>query len=188
MKLMTAGKLLVLASLLSFLAGCGSDEPQDVREWMAEQTKDMKGKVPELPQIKSLPPIVYEPGDAVQPFAGEKLFAEEAKAAQASRNGSPSSVNADAYPLARVPLESVRLVGTMLIGKETVAIVQSDRDVPRKIRVGDYVGQNNGRVISIKMAKQQDDGEIVIKEKVLDKGVWVDRETRITTSGQGDKK
>lgn len=188
MKLMTAGKLLLVTALLPFLGGCGSGEPDDVREWMAEQTKDMKGKVPELPQIKSLPPIVYEPGDAVQPFANEKLFADEAKAAQEGRNGGPRMVNADAYPLARVPVESIRLVGTMIIGKETVAVVQSDRDVPRKVRVGDYIGQNNGRIIAIKMAKQQDDGEIVIKEKVLDKGVWVDRETRITTSGQGDKK
>lgn len=182
----TAGKLLLLASLLA-LAGCGSGEPEDVRQWMEEQTKNLKGQVPDLPQIKTLPPIVYEPGDAVQPFAGDKLFAEEVKAAQEGRNGGPRQVNADAYPLARVPLESVRLLGTMIVGKETIAIVQSDRDASRKVRVGDYIGQNNGRVIAIKMAKQ-DDGEIVIKEKVLDKGVWVERETRITTSGQGDKK
>ncbi|HEX5393157.1 MAG TPA: pilus assembly protein PilP [Rhodocyclaceae bacterium] len=181
-----AGKLLLLASLF-VLAGCGSDEPQDVREWMAEQTKDLKAQIPDLPQIKSLPPIVYEPGDAVQPFAGDKLFAEEAKAAQEGRNGGPKQVNADAYPLARVPLESIRLLGTMIVGKETIAIVQSDRDASRKVRIGDYIGQNNGRIVAIKMATQ-DDGEIVIKEKVLDKGVWVERETRITTSGQGEKK
>lgn len=182
---MTAGKALLLASLL-VLAGCGGDEPEDVRQWMAEQTKDMKGKVPDLPQIKPLPPIVYEPGDAVQPFAGEKLFAGESPAGPNARPGM-SMVNADAYPLARVPLESIRLIGTMTIGKQVVAVVQSERDSPRKIRVGDYLGQNNGRVVAIK-ANKEDDGEVVIKEKVLDKGVWVEREARITTSGQGDKK
>lgn len=181
---------------LLLLAGCGSDEPEDVRQWMAESAKNMHGKVPDLPQIQPLPVINYEPGEAAQPFAADKLFAEDAKAAKEGRNGGPKSVNNDAYPLTRVPLESIRLIGTMVIDKvvgksvvkEKVAIVQADRDASRPVRVGDYIGQNNGRVTAIKLSTTQEDGEILVKETVFEKGVWVERENRIATPGQGDKK
>jgi type IV pilus assembly protein PilP len=187
MKSLISVKLLLLATLTVSLAGCGDGEPEDVRQWMAEQTKDMKGKVPELPQIKSLPPIVYEPGDAIQPFANDKLFADDSRSSRESKSGR-TMVNPDVYPLTRAPLDSFRLVGTMTIGKQIVAIVATERDTPRQARVGDYIGQNMGRIKSITPATMQSDGEIVIVESVLEKGLRVERETRIGQPAQGDKK
>lgn len=192
----TLCKVAALLLPLLLLAGCGSDEPEDVREWMAESAKTMKGKVPDLPQIQPLPVINYDPGELSQPFSSDKLFAQEAKTAQEGPNGGPKSINSDAYPLTRVPLESIRLIGTMIIDKpvgkavvkEKVAIVQSERDTPRPVRVGDYLGQNKGRVTAIKLSTTQEDGEILVKETVFEKGVWVERESRVTTPGQGDKK
>ncbi|RTL56883.1 MAG: hypothetical protein EKK46_03780 [Rhodocyclaceae bacterium] len=175
-----------LISLL--LASCGGGEPEDVRLWMTESTKDMRGKVPPLPEIKAMPVITYEPGELIPPFNTEKLFAEEAKSAQIARNGGPKPLNPDAYPMTRVPLEAIRLVGTMLIGKEVTAIMTIDREAPRRVRVGDYVGQNFGRVTSIKLASDLNDGEVTVKETVLEKGVWVEKESRVAMPSQGDKK
>ncbi|MCK9283127.1 MAG: pilus assembly protein PilP [Rhodocyclaceae bacterium] len=169
------------------LAACSQGEPEDVRAWMQESAKDMKGKIPGVPEIKPLPVITFEPNDRAAPFSLDKLFAEAARARAASGSG-PKPVNPDAYPFARVPLESIRLLGTMTIGNQPVAVVASDRDTPRQVRVGDYLGQNHGRIVSIRANTESNDGEIVIKEQVLEKGVWVERESRVTLPGQGEKK
>jgi len=168
------------------LAGCGTGEPQDVRVWMEENAKGLRGKVPDLPEIKPLPVIAYEPGELAAPFSVDKLLA--AAASGPAKGGGPKPVNPDAYPLTRVPLESLRLIGTLNVGGKTVAIVAAERDSPLKINVGDYLGQNNGRVVAIHPASGANDGEVVVKEQVLDKGVWVERENRVTLAGQGEKK
>lgn len=186
---MNAGiRLFLLAALPVILASCGGDESEDVRQWMTDATKDMHGKVPPLPEMKPMPVITYDPGEMIPPFSGDKLFAEEAKNAQNGRNGGPKPLNPDAYPMTRSPLESIRLIGTMVIGKQVIAVMASDREAPRQVKVGDYVGQNFGKVTSIKLASDLSDGEVLVKETVLEKGIWTERESRITMSGQGDKK
>lgn len=185
---MNAGRLAATPFMLLFclaLAGCGDEEPEDIRQWMNESTKDMRGKVPPLPEIKALPAISYEPGEIISPFALEKLFADEVNAA---RNNLAKKVNSDAYPLARVPLETIRLLGTLTVGSQIIAVVSSAGDVPRRVKLGDYIGQNGGRIVAIHPATEKSDAEIVIKETVQEKASWVERESRITSTGQGDQK
>lgn len=172
----------------TLLAACSSGEPEDVRQWMKESSKDMRGKVPDLPQLKLLPILAYEPGDLASPFVPEKLFADDAIAKKAAQENTPNAVNPDAYPLTRVPIESIRLLGTLMIGKQLTALVTAERDVPRRVRVGDYLGQNQGRITSITPSNSQGDGTVTVVEKIFDKGAWVERETKISQPGQGDKK
>ena len=181
---------ILVGTLALLLSGCGSDEPEDVREWMRTNSANLKGKIPDLPQIKPLPAVAYDPGDLASPFVPEKLVGAEMKALSKSldANKDMKASNPDAYPLARVALENIRMIGTLTVGKDTVAIVTSDRDSPRQIKVGDYVGQNFGRVTAIHPASDNNDGDIEIVEKVLDKGGWVERANRITQPLQGGSK
>ncbi|HQR05053.1 MAG: pilus assembly protein PilP [Proteobacteria bacterium] len=170
------------------LVACSGGEPGDIREWMRESSKDLKARVPPLPEMQSPPVLVYEPGDLASPFSTDKLFAGDAAGAGAGQLASGKAVNTDAYPLTRAPLETLRLVGTITIGKEVVALVAMDRAAPYQVRVGDFIGQNLGKVIRIRPATDKDDAEITVKESVFEKGVWVERENRLPLpSSQGDK-
>ena len=182
--------LFLMGTVALTLAGCGSDEPEDVREWMRTNSANLKGKIPDLPQIKPLPAVAYDPGDLPSPFVPEKLVGAELKSMSKSldANRSLRASNPDAYPLARVPLENIRMIGTLTVGKDTVAVVATDRDSPRQIKVGDYIGQNFGRVTAIHPASDSGDGEIELTEMVLDKGGWVERANRITQPLQGGTK
>lgn len=168
------------------LAGCGEGEPEDVKQWMQESAAGLKGRVPELPQIKPLPEVVYEPGQLVSPFSFEKLFAEEARLSKASLGNGPKPVNPDAHPLTKAALENIRMVGTLSIKGEIHALLVSDRDTPRKVKVGDFIGQNFGRVVAIHQQTERSDGETVVKEMILEKGVWVERDNRIVQPVQGE--
>jgi type IV pilus assembly protein PilP len=56
----------LLATIL--LAACGGERHGDLKQWMHESTKDLKGKVPPLPEIKPFPVVAYEAGELVDPF------------------------------------------------------------------------------------------------------------------------
>lgn len=179
--LRTYGVLVVL----TVLAGCGGSEEQDIKEWMKEESRGLKGRVPELPEIKPPPVFAYDPGDLESPFAPSKVFAEEKRlAGNKVISGGPRNVNVDAYPMAKYPLESIRMVGTLKIGKEWRAVVTAEREPVRQVRVGDYMGQNHGRITAIEPASGDSSGAIHLKEIVFEKGVWIERESRLPPMDQ----
>lgn len=176
---------LLLAAFM--LVACGGSDEQDIREWMKEQSKDLKGRVPDLPQIKPLTVLAYEPGDLSPPFSPDKIFAGDRKTGAnggATVSGGPKDINPDAQPMTKYPLESIRLVGTILVGKELRAIVASEREPVRQVRIGDYLGQNHGRITAIEPAAGDSQGRILLKEVVLDKGIWIERETQLPPQDQ----
>lgn len=182
------GRLIGLLLVPMLLVACGGGEPEDVRAWMRESAKDLKARIPALPQIKPLEVLAFEPGDVVSPFAPEKALGDSGAAVSGPKAPGAKNINPDAYPLVRVPTEAIRLIGTMVIGKELVALVAAERDFPRRVRVGDYIGQNGGRVMAIRPATDRSEAEVLIRESVLEKGLWVERENRLTAPSQGDSK
>ena len=177
-------RLLLLVFVPFLMAACGGSDEQGIREWMKEQSKDLRGRVPDLPQIKPLPVLAYDPGDLAAPFSPDKVFAEDAKAGHMVVNGGPKAVNPDAQPMTKYPLETIRVLGTIMVGKELRALVASEREPVRQVRVGDYLGQNHGRIIFIEPATGDRQVAIGLKEVVFDKGVWIERESRLPPPDQ----
>ena len=75
---MKSHRLLVLLPLL--LSGCASDEHQDLRQWMRDEAKGMKGKVAPLPEITPFPVVSYETEMLTPPFATGKIVTLEVAA------------------------------------------------------------------------------------------------------------
>lgn len=177
--------MLVAASLL---AACGGNNHDDIKAWMQEASKDLRGHVPDLPQIKPLEVKPYESGDLISPFAPDKVVSGGlGTGGQGAGAGGPPPLNPDIYPLTKVPLESIRFVGTIIVDKEVRGLVQIEREPIRQVRVGDYMGQNHGRVMRIQPDGEDATGQIVLKEKLLDKGAWIERETQFP-GDKGDRK
>lgn len=183
--------LIIFAAATSslLLAGCSNDDHGDVRAWMLEASKDLHGHVPDLPQIKPLDVKPYEPGDLISPFSQEKVISGGiASSTQLLRAGGPAPLNPDIYPLTKVPLETIRFVGTIIVDKDIRALVQVEREPVRQVRIGEYMGQNHGRVQRIEPARGDSPGQVLLKEKLFDKGVWVERDTLFPAQGKGDRK
>ena len=49
--------------LAMFLAACGGEQHDDVKKWMNEAGKDLRGRIPPLPEVKSFPVAEYEAGN-----------------------------------------------------------------------------------------------------------------------------
>lgn len=155
----------VLTIILGSLSGCAGDEHATVKQWMAEASKDLKGRVPPLPSIKTFPVVAYESGALIDPFRPAKL--------QAAKGGAGSGIRPDLNrrrePLEAFPLESLTMVGTISMKGRPLAIVNGNATI-YQVGVGNYMGQNFGVITQVT------EGEITLKELVEDtNGDWVER-------------
>ncbi|HXZ51787.1 MAG TPA: pilus assembly protein PilP, partial [Burkholderiales bacterium] len=66
-------KIIVLASAV-LLAACGADEHSDLKQELNALTKDLRGHVPPLPQVKPYEPVPYTAEALVDPFLPDRII------------------------------------------------------------------------------------------------------------------
>ena len=161
---------LISVMSLALLAGCGGQSHQDLRNWMAEQGKGVRGKLDPLPQIKPYEPFAYNDFDLPDPFKPRKI--EPVKGESTSKLA--PDLNRRREPLEAYPLESLSMVGTLEKGKALFALVKTpERDI-YQVRQGNHMGQNFGVVVGI------GDTEIKLKELMQDgAGDWSERSSTL---------
>jgi type IV pilus assembly protein PilP len=154
--------LAVGAGLL--VAGCGGESHQDLRAWMNEQGKGVRGKLDPLPQIKPYEPFAYNAFDLPDPFRPRTI-----EPAKGGGKLAPDLSRAR-EPLEAYPLESLNMVGTLERGKAVYALVRTPERDLYQVRRGSHLGQNFGVVTDVT------DAEIRLKELVQDSaGDWSER-------------
>lgn len=139
------------------LAACGGEDHQDLRQWMKDATKDFKGRIPPLQKIKSFPMVAYEGGDLVDPYNASKIEPER----KAGGGGIKPDLDRRKEPLEAYPLESLKMVGTLMMGKMAHALVQADKNL-HQVKIGNYMGQNFGIITDV------NETEVKLKELVPD--------------------
>jgi type IV pilus assembly protein PilP len=169
-----------IALALAFsMAGCGVGEHEDLREWMKSSTKDLRGKVPPLPEIKPFPVVAYEAAELTDPFSSKKL---EPNKQQKTGTGAQPDMNRQREPLEAYPLESLKMVGILMQRKKFHALVQADKTL-HQVRVGNYIGQNFGVITKVAEA------EVTLKELVQDaSGDWTERTSTLQLQEKGTGK
>lgn len=167
-------------SLMTVLlvAGCGGQSHQDLRNWMAEQGKGVRGKLDPLPQIKPYEPFAYADFDLPDPFKPRKI--EPVKGENTSKLA--PDLNRRREPLEAYPLEGLSMVGTLEKGKALYALVKTpERDI-YQVRQGNHMGQNFGVIVGIS------ETEIKLKELMQDgAGDWSERSSTLNLL-QADQK
>jgi len=169
--------LFVLVTLL--LSACSGGDHDDLRQWMSETSKDVKGKVPELPQVKPYEPVPYDVGNLIDPFKSEKIRPDQKKG---GGGGLQPDLERPREPLEAYPLESLKYVGVMTRKKTSFAIILVDGAL-YQVRAGNYMGQNFGVITQIS------ESEVKLKELVQDAaGDWAERESVLMLQGPEEKK
>lgn len=169
-----------LAALLSAtLVACSGGDNQDLRQWMSDAGKDIRGKIPALPQVKPYEPVPYDAGGMVDPFKPAKIGPEQKK------NGTGSvqpDLDRPREPLEAYPLESLKFVGVMTKKKVSYAIIQVDGSL-YQVKVGNYMGQNFGIITKLT------ESEVTLKELTQNPdGDWVEKVSTLLLQVQEGKK
>jgi type IV pilus assembly protein PilP len=154
------------------LAACGGEEHGDLKQELANLTKDVRGRVDPLPQVKPYEPVPYTAESQVDPFRPERIDIAKAGVAPSASKLAPDQ-NRPKEPLEAFPLESIQMLGTITQNKETFALVKAGTNLYR-VKKGNYMGQNFGVITSI------DDAQIAIKELIQDAaGEWMERSSAL---------
>ncbi len=164
---MTRVKLYALIGCLA-LAGCDT-QSERLTQWMKDQEKIVqRAPIPPLPEVKPYEPFTYDAFDLVDPFKPRKMTPPKAVA---GAGGIQPDFNRRKEPLESYPLESLKMVGTLQQNKVMNALVKTPDNNLFRIRAGNYMGQNFGRVTDITEAT------IMLKEIVQDSsGSWEEKE------------
>jgi type IV pilus assembly protein PilP len=151
------------------LASCGGEEHSDLKQELQQLTKDLRGRVEPLPQVRPYEPVPYKAEGQVDPFRPERINVAQAGGGGAAGGGRKPDLDRPKEPLEAFPLESIQMVGTLSQKKETFALVKAGTNLYR-VRRGNYMGQNFGLIVAI------DESQVSLKELVQDSGgEWVER-------------
>jgi type IV pilus assembly protein PilP len=135
----TALPLIVLSILM---IGCnGDDRFKDLTEYLdkVQQQEQNMRKKNKMEEIKPPSTVTYEADQLREPFSGNELLAD----------GKAKRVVNSANPLLAYPINVLRLVGTVSHGTERIAYIMDPSNMVYHIKIGDFIGEHNGRVISI---------------------------------------
>lgn len=158
------------------LASCGSSEHEELQQWMSEQRSQTRPRIQPLPEPTKFSPQAYTQEGAIEPFSNQKLLqALRRDSNQATANAGliAPELNRRKEPLEAMPLDAVVMVGSLIKQGQPVALVRVD-NLLYQVRVGNYLGQNYGRVTKIS------ETELALREIVQDAaGEWTERTANI---------
>ncbi len=180
-------KRIMLVALCSALGACSGGDHDDLKQWMAESSKDMRGNIPKLPEVKPYQPVPYDVEALVDPFKASKIE-PESKNRQGAGQGGAFQPDFDARELRnslleKYPVESLKMIGYLNVNRRPMAVIQVE-DKVKQVKVGDYVGLDFGMVTQIT------DKEVVLRELIQDSaGDWSERTSSLyLQSKEGSKK
>ena len=164
---------LALVTAVLFLAACGGDEHQDLKEELKVLTKDLRGRIEPLPVVKAYEPVPYRAFDMPDPFGPAKIELAVATEKKGKKDANAPDATRIKEPLEAFPLESLKMVGTLAQKGANYALVRADASVYR-VKAGNYLGQNFGVITGIT------DTQINLKELVQDaSGDWTERKVAL---------
>lgn len=158
---------LIWLTMLSLLAGCGTDEFSDLQDFVKTSGADMRGKIEAPPEVKPYEPFTYDNSSGLpDPFKPRK----PATAATAHAGGGIEPPKHHPEELESFPLESLRMVGFLYIHNSANAVIIAPDGKLHHVKAGNYMGQNFGQITSIT------ETEVKLKEMVQDSsGEWTER-------------
>lgn len=153
--------------LILLLAGCGSDEFQDLQDFVKNSGADMRGKIEAPPEVKPYEPFNYDNSAGLaDPFRPRKP--EKPHDDHPGKNQPPDHPHKE--ELEDFPLESLKMVGFVYIHNTANAVISSPDGKLHHVKAGNYLGQNFGQITSVT------ENEVKLKEMVQDSlGEWSER-------------
>ena len=179
-------RILSLA-LCALLGACSGGDHEDLKQWMVDNSKDLRGNVQKLPEVLPYQPVPYDVEGMLDPFKANKIE-PESKYKNASGKGGAFQPDFEARELRnslleKYPLESLKMIGYLNVNNHPMAVVQVE-DKVKQVKAGDYIGLDFGMVTKVS------DKEIELRELIQDSaGDWSERKSSLyLQSKEGSKK
>ena len=169
---MIASRFIAVVLLGLILGGCSGSGEDELQQWMTDQRNQTKPQIAPIPAPKKFQPQVYVQEVGADPFSvGRLVQALRQESGSATSNAAlvAPELSRRKEPLESMPLDSMKMVGSLNKGGHWVAIVRVD-NLLYQVKPGHYLGPNYGRITKVS------ETEIVLREIVQDAaGEWIER-------------
>jgi type IV pilus assembly protein PilP len=157
-----------LLLLVSSLAGCGANSDfGDLQAYMDEVRARPKGAIEPLPKFQPYESFTYSAAALRSPFQ-PPIKIDMANRQKGSQEVKPDEARVRQF-LEGFNIEVFEMVGTLAKNEAVYALVSGAGGVHR-VKVGDYLGRNHGRILAI------DESKVDVVEIVPDgEGGWLER-------------
>ena len=173
-------RLLLLVCLALSLTACGTEQ-DDLDAWMSEQTTRIaaNAKIEDLPKPLKSEEFKYMAFESLAPFDLTKLNIAKAGG---NRGLAPDTMRTK-EPLEAYELDTLRMVASITKQGAVTAYVKTPDSTTQTVHVGNYMGQNFGRITSI------NESGITLREIIENSaGEWEARTKTIPLEEQEQKK
>ncbi|MDF1688486.1 MAG: pilus assembly protein PilP [Cycloclasticus sp.] len=163
---------LLMMLLIVVLAGCVSEEFDDLKSYISQVKSKPAAPIEPMPIIKSYEAFNYVAEGLRNPF--EKLDEPQAIETMANAEGPGPDLEREKEELEAYPLDTLRMVGTLSKEGELWGLVKANDGVIHRVQSGNYLGQNFGKIVGVQ------DQQIELAEWVATTaGKWREREASL---------
>ena len=125
------------------LAGCSSAD-SDLQQFIRQTEQQPGGHVEPLPEVKPYETYVYDDQNLRSPFTPSQ--------ASSFNSVRPDSKRPREF-LEQFSLDTLKMVGTLRIAGAIYGLAQTRDGIVHRVTVGNYMGQNDGRITDIAPSK-----------------------------------
>lgn len=165
---MRRARLLCASVALISLAGCNDESTfADLTAYMDDARTRPTGSIEPLPKFRAYEAFTYNAANLRSPFQ-PPIKVDQVNRQKGSRLVAPDEARPRQF-LEGFNIEAFDMVGTMGNDTGTFALLKGAGGVYR-VKVGDYLGRNNGRIVAI------NESRVDVVEIVPDgEGAWLER-------------
>ncbi len=161
----------------AMLAGCTGDDFGDLRAFteQAKRQAAQNARIEPLPDVQPYETYIYKAEERRDPFTPTTIGQEVPEST--SESGIRPDPNRRKEALEQFPLDTLRMVGTLQRDSTQWAIINAPDKTIHRVTIGNYMGQNYGRIVDI---SEQSVEMIEIIPNGL--GGWRERDTSVALS------
>lgn len=172
----SATSVIFLITLTLLTSACTDHDMSDLTQFVAQARIKHKGQVEPLPVITPYDSYSYRVENKRDPFQQSVALIKSEPVKHSNSTLHPNEAR-NKEALENFPLESLFMVGVMKNNGENWAIIKAPDGSIYKVKKGNYMGQNHGKITKITDAK------ISLKEIVADgMGGWKIRHNSVGLS------
>ncbi len=176
-KRMNRSGLILLVALATVLAGCEGRQ-DDLSRYIVEVKERPATPIPPIPPVRTYTPYKYEGLTGRDPFRQSTSEGAEQIGPTGPTAGPRPDLDRPREYLERFELDTLLMVGTFNKESSEWALIKDPDGVVHRVAVGNYMGQNHGKVSSIT------NDEVQLSEFIADGvGGWLVREASIALGG-----
>jgi len=140
-------KRFIVTMALLLLAGCAQRDMQDLQDFVAEVKARPPTPIDPIPQITQAETFLYIGENRRDPFVPTEEISDVL--GEGTDEGPRPDPNRRKEELESFPLDALKMVGTLHRGGQVWGLVEAPDGTIHRVRVGNYLGQNDGRIIGV---------------------------------------